>query len=263
MTKSKFWNQLAIFVITLLAILSIREYFSYQLIEKGIDSYQTHTFLKIGANLLLIFVSYYLIKQNGLTKISGLKGTQVKMWYLLIFPLVYLVLLNAIFMDDPKMDLLLPNIGLLVIYAISIGISEELSIRGFLQSHLINEFGKTKKNIVLSIFISSLFFGLIHLIKFDKGIYGELSQVCFATFIGAMFGALLVITKRLYPLVIIHALIDFVAKLDSAGNPIKHRIANSISIENAVFTTLFILPCLIYALFLMKKYKLIEQAENQ
>ena len=262
MTKSKFWNQLAIFIIALLAILSVREYFSHQLIEKGIDSYQTHTFLNIGANLLLILVSYYLIKRNGLTKIAGIKGTQLKKWYLLIFPLVYLVLVNAIFMDDPNMDLLLPNIGLLAIYTISIGLSEELSIRGFLQSHLINEFGKTKKNIVLSIFVSSLFFGLIHLINFDKGIYGELSQVCFATFIGVMFGTLLVVTKRLYPLIIIHALIDFVAKLDSAGVPIKQRIAESTSIENAVFITLVILPCLIYGLFLMKKYKLTEQAEK-
>ena len=107
MTKSKFWNQLAIFIIALLAILSVREYFSHQLIEKGIDSYQTHTFLNIGANLLLILVSYYLIKRNGLTKIAGIKGTQLKKWYLLIFPLVYLVLVNAIFMDDPNMDLLL------------------------------------------------------------------------------------------------------------------------------------------------------------
>ena len=70
MTKSKFWNQLAIFIIALLAILSVREYFSHRLIEKGIDTYQTHTFLNIGANLLLILVSYYLIKRNGLTKIA-------------------------------------------------------------------------------------------------------------------------------------------------------------------------------------------------
>jgi hypothetical protein len=46
MTKSKFWNQLAIFIIALLAILSVREYFSHRLIEKGIDTYQTHTFFE-------------------------------------------------------------------------------------------------------------------------------------------------------------------------------------------------------------------------
>ena len=77
-----------------------------------------------------------------------------------------------------------------------------------------------------------------------------------------MFGTLLVVTKRLYPLIIIHALIDFVAKLDSTGVPIKQKITESTSIENAVFITLVILPCLIYGLFLMKKYKLTEQAEK-
>ena len=262
MTKSKFWNQLAIFIIALLAILSVREYFSHQLIEKGIDSYQTHTFLSIGANLILILLSYFLIKKNGLIKIAGLKGTKLEKVYLLIFPLVFLVLLNVFLMDNINTDILIPNILVLLIYSISIGFAEELSIRGFLQSHLIHHFGKTKKNIILSVFASALFFGAIHLMNFDKGIYGELSQVCFATFIGVMFGFLLVITKRIYPLIIIHAIIDFVAKLDSTGIPIKEKINQSMSVENSVFIVLLALPCLIYGIFLMKKYKLTEQTEK-
>jgi membrane protease YdiL (CAAX protease family) len=127
---------------------------------------------------------------------------------------------------------------------------------------LIKRFGKTKRNIILSVFASALFFGFIHLIKFDKGIYGELSQVFFATFIGVMFGFLLVITKRIYPLIIIHAIIDFVAKLDATGVPIKQKIAEPTSVENAILTTLLVLPCLIYGIFLMKKYRLIEQTQK-
>lgn len=262
MNKNKFWNQLAIFVIALLTILMVREYFSHQLIEKGIDSYQTHTFLSIGANLILILLSYFLIKKNGLIKIAELKGTKLEKVYLLIFPLVFLVLLNVFLMDNINTDILIPNILVLLIYSISIGFAEELSIRGFLQSHLIHHFGKTKKNIILSVFASALFFGAIHLMNFDKGIYGELSQVCFATFIGVMFGFLLVITKRIYPLIIIHAIIDFVAKLDSTGIPIKEKINQSMSVENSVFIVLLALPCLIYGIFLMKKYKLTEQTEK-
>lgn len=261
MNKQQFWNQLIFFVIALLLILLIREYFSHQLIENGIESYQTHTFLGIGANLILILVSYLFIKKNGLTKIAGIKGTKLKKWYLLIFPLVYLVLLNTLIMDDVNMDFLIPNILILLIYSISIGFAEELSIRGFLQSHLINHFGKTKMNIVLSVFASALFFGFIHLMNFDKGIYGELSQICFATFIGVMFGFLLVITKRIYPLIIIHAVIDFVAKLDSTGLPIKEKISESMSVENAIFIALLALPCLLYGIFLMKKYRLIEETK--
>ena len=261
MTKKQFWNQLVLFVTSLLLILITREYVSHQLIENKIESYQTHTFLSIGANLFIIFISYRFIVKNGLTKIAGIKGTKLKKWYLLIFPLFYLVLLNTFIMDNINTDFLIPNIHLLIIYSISIGFAEELSIRGFLQSHLINRFGKTKKSIVLCVFTSSLFFGFIHLLNFDKGIYGELSQVCFATFIGIMFGFLLVITKRIYPLIIIHAIIDFVAKLDATGIPIKEKISESLSIENAIFIALLALPCLLYGIFLMKKYQLIEHTE--
>lgn len=259
--KQQFWKQLTIFIIALLLILLAREYFSHQLIENEIESYQVHTLLSIGANIILIFVSVFFIKKNGLTKIAGIKETKLKKWHLLIFPLIYLVSLNAFTMDDVNTDILLPNILFLLIYSISIGFAEELSIRGFLQSHLINRLKKTKKNSILSVFVSALFFGLIHLIKFDKGIYGELSQVGFATFIGVMFGVLLVITKRIYPLIIIHAIIDFVAKLDATGLPIKEKISESMSVENAVFITLLTLPCLLYAIFLINKHELVEQVE--
>ena len=75
-----------------------------------------------------------------------------------------------------------------------------------------------------------------------------------------MFGALLVITKRIYPLIIIHAINDFVAKLDTTGAPIKQKIAESVSVENAIITVLLVLPCLFYGLFLMKKFNLTKEA---
>jgi len=259
MESKKFQTQLIAFVITLLAILLIREFISYKLIQNGIESFRIHISLSIGANLILILVSNFFIKKNGLFKIAGIRGTRLQKWYLLIFPPVYLVLLNAAFLDELNMNLLLPNIGFLFIYVLSIGFSEELSIRGFLQSYLIKQFGNTKRNIILSVFASSLFFGILHLINFNKGLFGELSQVCFATFIGVMFGALLIITKRIYPLIIIHSIIDFVAKLDSTGVPVKQKIVESMSVENAVLSTLLLLPCLIYGLFLMKKYKFMVQ----
>ena len=261
MTKKKFWNQLLLFVAALLLILITREYFSHQLIENGIESYQTHMGLGIGANIILIIVSVFFIKKNGLLKIAGIKGTKLKRWYLLVFPLVFLVLLNVLLMDDINTDILFPNILFLLLYCISIGFAEELSIRGFLQSHLIQYLGNTKKNIIFSIFAASLFFGLLHLLNFDKGMYGEVSQVFFATFIGVMFGVVLVITKRIYPLIIVHALIDFAAKTDATGLPIKEKISQSMSIENAVLSVLLTVPCLLYGLFLMKKYRLITEKE--
>lgn len=255
MLKSKFWNQLLLFVIVLLIVLIGKEYFIKLLIQKEIVSYQIHTLLYIGSNLLIVLVSILLIQKNELSEIAGIKNTKLKKKYFLIFPVVYLVLLNVLLMDEINREFLVPNIILFVIYSLSIGFAEELSIRGFLQSHLIKHFGSTKKGIIMSVLISSLFFGLLHTIKFDKGIYGELSQVGYATFIGIMFGMLLVITRRIYPLIIIHAIVDFVGDFDTIGVSMKNTTINSISFENAILITLLVLPCLLYGIFMMKKYQ--------
>ncbi len=252
MRKTTFWKELISFIILLIAVLLLREYVINYLLEKDIDSYQYHTFVGIGANLILIVLSLFYIKKNRLLEIAGLKGKRVYRIKYLIFPLVYLTLLNGLFLDEIDTNQLYSNMILLILYVISIGFAEELSIRGFIQSWSIKFFGTTKKNVALSIIVSSLFFGILHLFKFDKGIYGELSQVFFATFIGVMFGVILVITKRLYPIIIVHAIIDFVAKLDSAGIPIEKTITDPMSIANSIIVVLLVLPCLIYGLLLIK-----------
>lgn len=255
MDKRNFWNQLLIFIGILITLIIVREYFSHKWIENRIESYATYTYLGIAINLVLIIISYIFIKKNRILQIAGMKGSKLRKVSLLLFPLVYLVVLNALFLDEINTKYL----PLLMVYCISVGFAEELSIRGFIQSYVIKHFGTSKKNTVLAIFTSSIFFGLLHLFKFDKGLYGEISQVFFATFIGVMFGVLLVLTKRIYPLIIIHTIIDFVAKLDSAGQPVKNIISEPTSLENSILTILLVLPCLIYALFLIKKYSLTQQ----
>lgn len=255
MFKSKFWNQLILFMMVLLAILIGREYLTNILFKQEITSYQAHTFLSIGSNLLITLLSIILIQKNKLSEIAGIKNIRLKKKHLLIFPVMYLVLLNGLIMDEINRELLIPNIILFVIYSLSIGVAEELSVRGFLQSHFIWHFGFTKKSIVVSVLISSLFFGLLHIIKFDKGVYGGLSQVGYATFIGIMFGMLLLITRRIYPLIIIHAIVDFVGDFDTIGIDMKKTISESISLEDAILIILLVSPCLLYGIFMMKKYQ--------
>lgn len=254
--KTRFWSQFLFFVAVLLTIVILREYILDQLIIAKVESYQIHTLIGIGANIILILISIIFIKRNGLSKFAGLSWTNLAKWPLLLFPLLYLVLLNGLTMDDINIELLLPNVLTLIIYVISVGFAEELSLRGFLQSHLISKFGKNKSGVVLSVFTASLFFGVIHLINFDKGLYGEVSQVFYATFIGLTFGFLLVVTKSIYPLIIIHALNNFVAGLDSAGAPILEKISNPTSLENAIFIILLALPCFLYGLYLIKKMEI-------
>ncbi|WP_299683531.1 CPBP family intramembrane glutamic endopeptidase [uncultured Dokdonia sp.] len=245
---------LYIFVILLILIIVSREWTTNLLIGQGITSYRSHTLFSTGVNVLMSLIAYLFIKKYHLQTLAGIHTEKVQHQWLLLYPL-YLILINVLFMDEMVTDNLLMNSILLLIYCISIGYSEELSLRGFMQSYLIKAYGHSKKGIVFSVFGAGFIFGLLHLLKFDKGIYGEVSQVFFALFIGVLFGALLLRTKRLYPLIIIHALIDFFAKLDSMGisETTTEATKQATSLTSAIVITLVVLPCLIFGMIMLRK----------
>ena len=253
MSKSHYLNQLAIFIAILILFLLVRNYVSIQLSNNGIVSYQAHSYFQIGANIILALISLYFIKKNKLQELAGMSKRKIKRIGLLLFPLIYLPVLNILFLDDVPADNILINSTILIIYCLSIGFAEELSIRGFIQSYLIKHVGTTKKGVVISVIGSAFIFGVLHLFKFDKGLYGEISQIFFAIFIGVMFGVILLLTKRIYPIIIIHAIIDFAAKLDAVGVPKKIGITKATELDNSILITLIVLPCLIYGLVLLKK----------
>ena len=254
-SRSTFLLNLSLFVLGLLVLIGLREYGIRTLVEQGNQNYASHMYVRLIANVFIIILSLAFLKINGLFKVAGWGLGKVEKWHLLIFPLVYLPLINFVFMDDVDFKGLLPSILLLLVYCISIGFSEELALRAVLQTYIIRYFGGTKRGISYGVFGAALFFALLHLIKFDRGLYGEIAQMLFAFFIGTMFGVLLIVTKKLYPLIIIHALIDFVAKLDNVGTPVATGAAEPTSLINSIAAVLITLPCFIYALFLLRKYK--------
>ncbi|WP_121908426.1 CPBP family intramembrane glutamic endopeptidase [Ulvibacter antarcticus] len=262
MNKTLLKSDFTVFIILFLFVVLLRQFTVSQMLAAGIDSYYVHSGFKICVNILLAAISIYFIRKNNLQELAGLSKVKVKRAYLLLFPLLYLTIINALFLDDISEENLWLNLFVSGIYCLSVGLSEELTLRGFIQSFLINRFGSSKKNIVIVIFASAAFFGILHLVKFDKGLYGEISQLFFATFIGVMFGVVLLITKRIYPLIIIHAAIDFVAKLDSMGNPAAAQISNPTSLTNSIATSLIVLPCLLYAIYYIWKTDLLKIVKN-
>ena len=246
-------KHLILFVTFIIVLLFAKTSTTDYLLKTGIDTYNIHLCAKIIFNIILITVSFLVIKKLDLFKIGGLSKEKVNKPLLLIFPLVYLVLLNLLFADViPDFSIL--NIFVLAVYCVSIGFAEELSIRSVLLPLILQFNIDSKQKERKAVLFSSLIFGALHLIHFNKGVPGEISQVFFATFIGFVFGALLLITKRIYPLIIVHAIIDFVAKVDTIGKPIKNIVYDPMSIESAIFTVVLVLPCLIYGVFIMKKY---------
>lgn len=245
---------LVIFIGILIIIIGSREWTTNLLIDQGITSYRGHSLFSTGVNVLMSLIAYMFIRKYQLQSLAGIHKGKVQHVWLLLYP-IYLILVNILFMDEVPTDNLFMNIVVLLIYCISIGYSEELSLRGFMQSYLIKSYGHSKKGVVFSVFGAAFIFGLLHLFKFDKGIYGEISQVFFALFIGVLFGALLLRTKRLYPLIIIHALIDFFAKLDGMGiaKTTTEVTKQTSSLTSAVVTTLVVAPCLIFGIIMLRK----------
>lgn len=242
------------FLIFLTLVLMSREIQMRFLVEKGITSYVTHSLISIGVNILIALVAIICIRRYQLQELAGIGSTKLLRPLLLIFPL-YIVLLNIPDQSEISTENIYTNITVLVLYCISIGLSEELSLRGFLQSYVVKYFGNSRKSIIVSVIIVAFIFGIMHLIKFDKGVFGETAQVFYATFIGVMFGMLLLVTKRLAPLIIIHAIIDFVAKLDTMGIPKSVEGRDPTSAINALITVLIILPCFIYGMVISRKIK--------
>lgn len=251
--KKTVLKQTTLFILFIIIFVFAKSFASNYLLSIDIVDYNIHLSTKIIFNLILISVSFLMIKKLDLFKIGGLSKEKLQKPLLLVFPLVYLVILNLFFAGDIP-DFSIINLLILTVYCVSIGFAEELSIRSVLLPLFLKLNLDSKRKQLKAVLFSSLFFGLLHLIHFNKGIPGEISQVFFATFIGFMFGALLLTTKKVYPLIIIHALVDFVGKLDSVGKPIKETVYDPMDIESAIFSALLVLPCLIYGIFILKNH---------
>jgi membrane protease YdiL (CAAX protease family) len=245
-------------VVFMIGIRGIQTFSLKHITDIGKESLELTYLIKSGFNFIYVLGGYWAIKKYKLGTLGGLGRTRFKNGWLLLFPL-YLVLLN--FDTDLNFDSIpATRYAALGLLTLSIGFSEEYLLRAFLQSEFLKRYGISKKGIIWSVLGAAFIFGLLHLVKFDKGLYGEIGQVCFATFIGVMFGAILLRTHKIWPLVMIHALIDFAAKIDEL--PIVEKIVESTEevaknpdsgLSNMIAIILITIPCLIYGLLLLRK----------
>lgn len=170
MKKPILLKHLFLFISILIGITIIKQFTLQYLIQQDITEYKTTLLIKTSYNILLTLIAFYFIKIHHFTKEAGLSKVKPKKVFLLVFGAFYLIALNFLFSDLPT-DYSFLNITTLLIYCLSIGYAEELSIRGFLQTGLSKHFKNPKK----AIFIASLIFGLLHLLNPNKGLYGEIS----------------------------------------------------------------------------------------
>ncbi len=161
----------------------------------------------------------------------------------------------------------------IALLCVFIGIFEELLCRGWLMNEFIERFGDTRKNILFSIIISSLVFGLIHFgnIAVGQSLLLTLSQVLGAALIGLALGAIYYKTKNIWTVAFLHGFWDFAVFFGevnvgvecvspSVGADSISTIMAAFMLIQAVFTSL---PCIGNALLLLGKDDLNEGLERK
>ncbi len=147
-----------------------------------------------------------------------------------------------------------------VVYVLSIGLFEEALLRGVVLNKMRNAWGNTKRGIYASVIVSSLLFGLFHLINLlDKPwlVVATWTQVSYAFIFGFIFAAIYIRTKNLWTVIVFHALFDITGCLEDLFiRQISEKISPDISVMDGIMTLLPFLFLLAIGMFYIRKEKL-------
>lgn len=150
----------------------------------------------------------------------------------------------------------------LALYCLMIGVAEEFLCRGWVLNEFLERFGKTRKQVILSIVLSAFIFGGMHITNIwntSQGIFETFLQIIQATASGALLGSIYYRTKNIWAVACLHGFYDFalmlgevnVIKACATGEP-----TNAIVIYH-MFTSLIIIAFyIISTMFLLRKSKI-------
>ena len=102
------------------------------------------------------------------------------------------------------------SLGLLI-YCITIGIAEELLCRGWLLTEFIERYGYDYKHVKLSILLSALVFGFMHItnILYGQTVFDTITQIIQTLGMGYLLGSVFYRTRNIWSVIFIHAFYDF------------------------------------------------------
>lgn len=196
-------------------------------------------------DIIYTLVIVYFIKKNKLAKYYKInKSEQNAKESLYYIPLLILAFHNIFFGVQMNMPIL--DSTIYICSMLFVGFLEEIIFRGFLFNAM------KKDNIKSAIIVSSLTFGIGHIINYLNGsaeLIPTLCQILFAVSVGYLFVILLLKGKSIIPCIITHSLINMTSVFANATFTSKYLIPISV-----VFTTF----TLIYAIYLRRNLKVEE-----
>ena len=191
-------------------------------------------------SVLMTVIVYLWISKNGLKEkygLCGLAGSAKQ--YLYFLPLVFLATTNIWY--GFKMNLSVPETMLYILSMLCVGFLEEIFFRGFLFQAM------CKSNVKRAIVISSLTFGLGHIVNLLNGrdIPETLMQICYAVAVGFLFTIIFYKGKSLWPCIITHSVIN---SLSVFANEDMQTVS-----RNIISCLFLCVVSLLYAVYILKK----------
>ncbi|MBN1579477.1 MAG: CPBP family intramembrane metalloprotease [Anaerolineae bacterium] len=207
-----------------------------------------------GLILVRLLHKLGLFKRAGFTPLGQWKAV----W--LVWPLLVFALLNLDSLIDGSLVIDWSRPGLIALYMcmnLAIGFCEEVMGRGVVLLAMLGKWGRTRRGIYRAVIVSGLLFGIGHIFNLLTGRLtplASLTQIGFSVFFGVAFAACFLRNNAIWPVVIVHALIDIAGGLRhiAVGGAAQAAVANNTAIQ-AVTALLITLPLFLYGLFILRK----------
>ncbi len=208
--------------------------------------------------ILLLFKNSYIFKQK-----SEKLGKGFKLGLPIIFIGLVILILNI---TTIYKEINIPVILNLATFCFLIGIAEEFLCRGWLLNEFLERFKDSKKNIILSIVLSSLVFGAMHITNIFVGqtLIDTLVQILNATFIGIIFACIYYKTKNIWSVVLIHAFWDFSIMIGETvylGDCVSGNPTSAIILYNTIDSIVIIVAMAIICYWLFRQIKFTDNEE--
>ena len=203
---NKFYNKNeTLFTILLITIYLISN--SLCINNYGLTSYQI-----VICNLILSLIIILFIIKNKLSKYYGLTKIKEPKKFLYFIPLIIIISMNlwtGININNHYIEIIF-----FIINMIFVGFLEEIIFRGFLFKMM------EKENINKALIISSLTFGIGHILNLLNGAHliPTLIQICYSTSIGYLFAIIFQKGKSLLPCIITHSLVNALSIFNIENN---------------------------------------------
>lgn len=221
-----------IWIVIYVVAMSLADMFSAMI---GIEKVLTAP-IAIGISVFLIV---WIIKKGLGEKYGLTKGKIDIVRYLFFIPLILMVSVN--FWGGVALNFSTLETVLFVISMLGVGFMEEIIFRGFLFKALL------KDNLKMAIIISSVTFGIGHVINLINGadLVPTLLQICYAIAGGFMFTIIFYKSGTLIPCIVAHSLIN-------ATSAFEGQTSLTLNIITAVVLTVVSVG---YAIWLWKGIK--------